>query len=119
LKYGPKIKKTTLINISAYFDPALREEVEGRMLTWIREHSPLTRVKWELQVAQDWLHEWKKHFRPFSIAGLHFVPAWEDASVFPVAKTVIVEPGMAFGTGTHATTQFAIEILKRLWDDEN
>ncbi|MDZ4678132.1 MAG: 50S ribosomal protein L11 methyltransferase [Oligoflexia bacterium] len=114
LRYEAKIKTTKLISITAYFDPRMRDEMEWKVSRWLQSRSPLTRMSWELQANQDWLKEWKKYFKPFSAAGLRFVPAWEVSKLMPRAKTVIIEPGMAFGTGTHATTRFAIEHLKKL-----
>ncbi|MCC6277081.1 MAG: 50S ribosomal protein L11 methyltransferase [Oligoflexia bacterium] len=113
LRYEPRIKKSKLITIKAYFDPRARESLEWKIWKWIAQKAPTARSFWNLQETRDWLEEWKKHFKPFKLGGLQFVPAWQ-ASVYSKSKTVIVEPGMAFGTGTHATTRFAIELLKKL-----
>lgn len=63
---------------------------------------------------QDWMAEWKKGFHSFELVKSTFVvPSWLQPP--PEAKKVIwMEPGMAFGTGTHETTQLVAEALFRL-----
>jgi ribosomal protein L11 methyltransferase len=114
LRYPPRIKQKKFINVSAYFDPLAKESLEIDLDRWISEHSPGSELKWMIQKNQDWLREWKKHFAVFKLCGLNFVPSWLLKKKHKLASTVIVEPGMAFGTGTHATTRFAIEILQKL-----
>lgn len=63
---------------------------------------------------RDWLLEWKKGFKPFCLTGGHWVvPSWLEAP--PDAQHKIwVDPGMAFGTGTHETTQLVAECMADL-----
>jgi ribosomal protein L11 methyltransferase len=105
LKYEPRIAQKKFITISAYFPHTSREAIEGAMLQWLKEHCPSVKPTWKKQKSKDWLKLWKKHFKKFSIAGLEIVPAWEKSRA---KKSIRLEPGMAFGTGTHATTQFAL-----------
>jgi ribosomal protein L11 methyltransferase len=114
LKYEPKRTVQKFINVSAFFDPQSRERVEGPILVWLREHSPATQITWQVHEAKDWLKEWKKHFKPFSVAGLKIVPVWEAKKTKLDKMSLLVEPGMAFGTGTHATTRFAMEMIQKL-----
>jgi ribosomal protein L11 methyltransferase len=62
---------------------------------------------------EDWSQTWKRYFRPFEIArGLHVVPPWESQLGAPSgAQALLVDPGMAFGTGQHATTRLAVRLL--------
>ncbi len=76
-------------------------------------HSRFPEVKWRLQSEQnrDWLAEWKKGFKPFSLAGEHWViPSWCEPPAAAKHK-IWIDPGMAFGTGTHETTQLVAEAL--------
>jgi ribosomal protein L11 methyltransferase len=116
LKYAPLIKQNRIINVSAYFDPEKREEVEGPILVWLGEHSPQTKIQWQVQNSKDWLTEWKKHFKIFKVAGVKVVPAWEVKKLKASEKktSLVIEPGMAFGTGTHVTTKFAMEMIQKL-----
>jgi len=59
----------------------------------------------------DWLHEWKKHFLPFSIGRVLIVPEWDKSTHTSEIKFTI-DPGSAFGTGQHATTKLCIEALQ-------
>ncbi len=59
----------------------------------------------------DWLLEWKKHWKPTHVGGFVIAPPWEN--VEDVGKIVIrIEPNMAFGTGTHETTQLCISAIE-------
>ncbi len=68
----------------------------------------------EQQENKDWMHEWKKGFHSFALApGVQVVPSWEKPQSNSDLK-IFIDPGMAFGTGTHATTQIAAEALSTL-----
>lgn len=62
----------------------------------------------------DWAHEWKKYYKPFEIApGLVICPVWEEYTPEPGQRVIFLDPGKAFGTGTHETTSLcAQKILK-------
>lgn len=64
--------------------------------------------------AQNWMEAWKQHYRPIPVGKrLVIVPAWLDVpSVERVA--VRIDPGMAFGTGTHPTTQLCLELMEEV-----
>jgi ribosomal protein L11 methyltransferase len=61
---------------------------------------------------QNWMEAWKERYRPIPI-GQHLiiVPAWLD-SPDPARIPIKIDPGMAFGTGTHPTTQLCLEFLE-------
>lgn len=68
---------------------------------------------------QDWSTSWKEHFKPLRIGRRLVVkPTWEDFS--PGAEDLVLEldPGMAFGTGTHPTTMLCLTVLERLLSGE-
>lgn len=61
---------------------------------------------------EDWAGNWKKHFSPFAIVpGLVIAPTWEDYQARQNEKVLVMDPGMAFGTGHHATTALVVELL--------
>jgi ribosomal protein L11 methyltransferase len=68
----------------------------------------------QFQVVQetDWAEAWKQHYRPIMIGErLVIVPAWlENPS--PERIPIRMDPGMAFGTGTHPTTQLCLELIE-------
>jgi len=62
---------------------------------------------------ENWDLEWKKHFEPVSIGKrVLILPAWYDEPVETDRRIIRIEPGMAFGTGTHETTALCLEELE-------
>ena len=64
---------------------------------------------------QDWTDVWKKYFKPFH-AGEHLVikPTWESYTPAPDDLVIEIDPGMAFGSGTHETTGMCLSLLESL-----
>jgi ribosomal protein L11 methyltransferase len=66
----------------------------------------------------DWTEEWRKSYVSFPIGDDFFViPSWEESKCPEERLPIRIDPGQAFGTGTHETTQLSIEALER-WVDE-
>lgn len=63
---------------------------------------------------QDWAEAWKKYFKPFSVGRIVIKPTWEDYEPTEGQLTVELDPGMAFGTGAHPTTQLCLTILQNI-----
>jgi len=59
---------------------------------------------------KDWKEAYKRHFKPWSDRGLHWVPIWEkDTYALPEGEQIVyLDPGMAFGTGNHETTRLCV-----------
>ncbi|HEY9405131.1 MAG TPA: 50S ribosomal protein L11 methyltransferase [Pyrinomonadaceae bacterium] len=81
-----------------------------------RPHPPSLLYGWhEREVgARDWLGEWKKSWRPVEV-GARFVvaPPWGEVEDRPGRIIIRIEPGMAFGTGTHETTRLCLVALEK------
>jgi ribosomal protein L11 methyltransferase len=61
---------------------------------------------------EDWMAAWKKHYQPIKIGKkLVIVPAWIKKD-FPGRLPIYINPGMAFGTGTHPSTQLCLQLLE-------
>ena len=62
---------------------------------------------------EDWAENWKKQYKPFRL-GRHMVvkPGWETFDAQPDDKIIEIDPGMAFGTGTHETTGMCVELIE-------
>ncbi len=62
----------------------------------------------------DWTHSWQKYYHPMSIGErLYIVPEWEKDSPVPLGKVALyLNPGLSFGTGSHASTQLCLEGLE-------
>ena len=64
---------------------------------------------------EDWAEGWKKYFKPIEIgAGLVVLPPWAAATRFPGRIPIVITPGHAFGTGTHASTRLVLEALEEV-----
>ena len=62
---------------------------------------------------EDWANSWKEFYKPFKIGKIVIVPAWEDYTADEGEIIVRMDPGMAFGTGTHETTRLIIGLLQK------
>lgn len=65
---------------------------------------------------EDWAHAWKKYYKPTKITErITITPTWEEYEATADDQLIIeLDPGMAFGTGTHPTTVLAIEMLEKV-----
>ncbi len=106
--------------IKAYF---ARDGDEGGVLRSLRRylrslgaiHSDLLRTKIETLVLpeQDWGENWKRFFKPFRVTSRIVVqPPWSTFRRKKSDISIRINPGMAFGTGTHATTRLCIRALE-------
>lgn len=85
----------------------------GRELAAIFSVSPPT-VKAEFIEDQDWSENWKAHFKPFTIVpGLVIAPTWEPYQASGSEQVIVMDPGMAFGTGQHETTRLCLEMMRQ------
>ena len=63
---------------------------------------------------KDWINNWKEYFHQFSVDDILIKPSWEDVKPEDQGKLLIqIDPGTAFGTGMHETTQLCIRQLKK------
>ena len=76
------------------------------------------KIKAELETIglkeDDWAECWKKYYKPLHIGkNIVIVPAWEDYEAKETDVIVKIDPGMAFGTGTHETTALCAELIEK------
>jgi len=63
---------------------------------------------------EDWANSWKQYYKPIKIGErIVIVPEWEDYSPLHGELIVKMDPGMAFGSGTHETTRLCIELIEK------
>ncbi|WP_048307223.1 50S ribosomal protein L11 methyltransferase [Halomonas sp. PR-M31] len=75
---------------------------------------PCPEIEYELLDDRDWQREWMDSFVPLRMGKrLWIVPSWHDAPD-PKAVNLLLDPGLAFGTGTHPTTALCLEWLDEL-----
>lgn len=68
--------------------------------------------------SQDWSENWKRGFKPLHV-GKNFVirPSWEPYDAGPDERIIEMDPGQAFGTGTHQTTAMMLETIEDVWSE--
>jgi ribosomal protein L11 methyltransferase len=63
---------------------------------------------------KDWINNWKEYFKQFYVDDILIIPSWEEVKNEDLDKMIIhIDPGTAFGTGMHETTQLCIRQLKK------
>lgn len=69
---------------------------------------------------KDWINNWKQYFKPFTVDDILIKPTWEEIPSEHADKLLIqIDPGTAFGTGMHETTQLCIRQLRRYVTSES
>jgi ribosomal protein L11 methyltransferase len=96
------------------------EEARRRLeeaLWFLGRIRPLPAPSYRSLPDQDWSQAWKQNYRPILVGErLVVVPAWLE-SPDPTRVALRIDPGMAFGTGTHPTTQLCLEVLDAFYND--
>jgi ribosomal protein L11 methyltransferase len=76
---------------------------------------PLPAASYQIVKQADWAEAWKVHYKPVAIGKrLMIVPAWLENPA-PGRTPIRIDPGMAFGTGTHPTTQLCLELIEEYY----
>ena len=71
-------------------------------------------ISTEMCKTEDWLNNWKKYFHPMKVGEKLLIrPTWEDNFDAEGRAVLNLEPGLAFGTGTHETTRLCMELLEK------
>lgn len=116
LEYGGKAA-----SIKAYFS---EDDNPSTIVKYIEEKLKIIKesginigegkVLYAIVKEEDWANNWKKYYKPTKI-GKHIVvkPIWENYSNKDNELVIELDPGMAFGTGTHETTRMCVEALEK------
>ncbi|HYE14081.1 MAG TPA: 50S ribosomal protein L11 methyltransferase [Pyrinomonadaceae bacterium] len=105
--------------VAGYFDsPPSVESVRAALLEALRiyglESSDVRELRPREVAEADWLAEWKKGWRPVEVGeSIVVAPPWSEVPREPGRVVIRVEPGMAFGTGTHETTRLCLAAVER------
>ena len=114
-----RVGQTEEVTVSGYFSELPEEEhVQDELHYALRaygfdDETVTSLVRGRIE-NQDWLAEWKKHWRPTEIGRFVIAPPWAEP---PGNDKILIqiEPNMAFGTGTHETTQLCVSAIDRLY----
>lgn len=107
-----------LSTVSAYFDaPPERQLVRSVLAEALRIYelptSSMREMNFREVVDEDWLGEWKKNWRPVKTGRFIVAPPWSEIPEANDEIVIRIEPGMAFGTGTHETTRLCLTAIEK------
>src|SRR5215216_506783 len=109
---GP-ITVRAYLEINDQIEPT-RQKLE-ESLYYLGRIQPLPAASYQQIADQNWMDAWKQHYKPILIGErLVIVPAWME-SPDPSRIPIKIDPGMAFGTGTHPTTQLCLDLMEKMF----
>ena len=87
-------------------------------VSFIKERLDAQGIEYEVKIADcamdDWVNNWKQYFHPMPVGEKLLIrPEWEDEYDPQGRKVLNIEPGLAFGTGSHPTTKLCLETLEK------
>lgn len=101
--------------IHVYISP---EENPNEAVSFLQERCTAEQIPCEVTCAscaqEDWINNWKKYFKPVPVGEKLLIrPIWEESFEAQGRIVLNLEPGIAFGTGTHETTRLCLELLEK------
>ncbi|HEL0423143.1 TPA: 50S ribosomal protein L11 methyltransferase [Streptococcus equi subsp. zooepidemicus] len=118
----PAVEQSEMVTITAYYPSSadiddIRQTINqglSRLKQCDVELGELTLTNQEL-AEEDWADNWKAYYEPARIThDLTIVPSWTDYEATAGEKIIRLDPGMAFGTGTHPTTKLSLFALEQV-----
>jgi len=112
---------TDLKRVTGYFDGVPdREQIRISLFEALRIYElPSSSVR-DMNVREveqrDWLEEWKKNWQPVQVGRFIIAPPWSELDDKPDRCVIRIEPGMAFGTGTHETTRLCLAAMQSYFE---
>ncbi len=114
-----QIPPATTLAVKAYIpedehSDALKQQLEDA-LGYMNMMYPMPTPEYRIVEETDWAEAWKAHYHPVRIGRrLMIRPLWTEVELQPDDVEIALDPGMAFGTGTHPTTQLCLEATEDL-----
>ena len=108
-------KDRTKALVHVYISP---EESPAEAIAFLSERYNAEGIEHQISTApcikEDWINNWKKYFKPIKVGNKLLIrPTWENEYEAGDRKVLHLEPGLAFGTGTHETTRLCMELLEQ------
>lgn len=102
------------ITVTGFFDKPIdtvvvRNVAESTLNNFDIDVEAIRSITPRVVVEEDWLTEWKRHWQPTEIGKFIIAPPWSDVDSDKIV--IRIEPNMAFGTGTHETTQLCLKAI--------
>lgn len=116
--YTQENEPTGEVAVSGYLkvDGALETKKQAieQALWHLSQISPIPQPEYTLVKDQDWMSAWKQHYNPIPLGeSLLVLPAWQEPKAGEQRHIIRINPAMAFGTGTHPTTQLCLRLLEK------
>ena len=114
-------KDRTKAIVHVYISP---EENPMEAVAFLRDRYTAENIWSEIDTMgckeEDWINNWKKYFKPIKVGEKLLIrPTWEDEYDAEGRAVLHLEPGLAFGTGTHETTRLCMERLEKYLEDND
>ena len=108
----------SIIHVTGYFETIpQRERVRDELFEALRIYNLPTSSVRDMSVREvaehDWLEEWKQNWQPVEVGRFLIAPPWSDLPDRHDRIVIRIEPGMAFGTGTHETTRLCLQAIEK------
>lgn len=124
-QYGelfPEVEQSERVRITGYYPDSVDiEDIAAQANDRLAELDGFGLETGDIELTrqelaeEDWADNWKKYFEPARIThDLTIVPSWTDYEVTTGEKIIKLDPGMAFGTGTHPTTKMSLFALEQV-----
>jgi ribosomal protein L11 methyltransferase len=96
---------------------SLRQDINrcAKAIARLSPRAAKPRLRWKVIKQENWEHSWKRFIKPRRVGQSFWVtPPWLEPPKFRRRRVITIEPGMAFGTGTHATTRGCMEFIEMI-----
>lgn len=109
--------------ITCYFKWVMEElSVREAIVARLGACNPSRNVEVSVDTIEDaqWTTQWQKYWEPINIGkNLRISPSWHLDEMMAEKEVIFIDPGLAFGTGTHETTQLCLEIIEQSITERN
>lgn len=115
------LEQSPIVKVKGFYDVENFDSIYVNVLDGLEElkqNSPFELGSLEVEVCDlddaDWVNEWKKYYKPIHIGKIVIVPKWIKYTPEADERVVLIDPGMAFGTGSHESTRLCLELFGEL-----
>jgi len=113
-----RVQDDHLVRITAYFTnlpmrEVIRAELGEALQIYGLRSSTVRDISFRELPNEDWLARWKENWQPVLVGSLVVAPSWYEVPEDPQRILIRIDPGMAFGTGTHETTRLSLAAIQK------
>ncbi len=118
---GTETTEGETLMVTGYFDGTPdREQVRAQLAEALRIYDLPSSSVLDMNLRdvanEDWLGEWKKNWQPVESGRFIVAPPWSELELTNDRIVIRIEPGMAFGTGTHETTRLCLAAIEKYFE---